>query len=65
MSSCLPKGGNILSVSIYPSEFGLKCMEIEAVNGPSGLFDDSDEHSEDDSDIDNEMLRNYELNKLR
>ncbi|KAJ8500582.1 hypothetical protein OPV22_011134 [Ensete ventricosum] len=65
MSSCLPKGGNILSVSIYPSEFGLKCMEIEAVNGPSGLFDDSDEHSEDDSDIDNEKLRNYELNKLR
>ncbi|XP_065000720.1 uncharacterized protein LOC103977624 isoform X2 [Musa acuminata AAA Group] len=65
MSSCLPKGGNILSVSIYPSEFGLKCMEIEAVNGPSGLFDDSDDHSEDDSDIDNEKLRNYELNKLR
>ncbi|WOL00118.1 ESF1 [Canna indica] len=67
MSSCLPKGGQILSVTIYPSEFGLKCMEIEATRGPFALFDDdgSNEDSGDDSDIDNEKLRNYELNKLR
>lgn len=65
MSSCLPKGGQILSVSIYPSEFGLKCMEVEAVRGPSALFDNHEEHSEDDSETDDETLRNYELNKLR
>lgn len=65
MSSCLPKGGQILSITIYPSEYGLKCMEIEAVHGPSGLIDDSNEDGEDFSDIDNEKLRTYELNKLR
>ncbi|XP_042441795.1 pre-rRNA-processing protein esf1-like [Zingiber officinale] len=64
MSSCLPKGGQVLSVSIYPSEFGLKCMEIEAVSGPFALID-SGNSDEDDSDIDNEKLRTYELNKLR
>ncbi|KAG1334305.1 putative pre-rRNA-processing protein ESF1 [Cocos nucifera] len=65
MSSCLPKGGQVLSVAVYPSEFGLKCMEIEAVHGPSGLLDGNEEHSDDDSDIYNEKLRIYELNKLR
>lgn len=65
MSSCLPKGGQVLSVAVYPSEFGLKCMEIEAVHGPSGLLDGNEEHSDDDSDIYNEKLRTYELNKLR
>ncbi|XP_073005254.1 pre-rRNA-processing protein esf1 [Typha latifolia] len=67
MTSCLPKGGQISSVAVYPSEFGIKCMEIEAVHGPSGLFDvdNGDDDSENDSDIDNNKLRNYELNKLR
>lgn len=51
-------------MSIYPSEFGLKCMEIEAASGPFALID-SGNSDEDDSDIDNEKLRTYELNKLR
>jgi hypothetical protein len=59
MTSCLPKGGRVLSVSIYPSEFGLKCMEIESTQGPAALVNanvdkkDSDE-DEDDTDDDEE-----------
>ncbi|KAK8921295.1 hypothetical protein KSP39_PZI019968 [Platanthera zijinensis] len=67
MSSCLPKGGQILSVTIYPSEFGLKCMEVEALHGPASLIDADGEESEDEPDpeVINEKLRSYELNKLR
>ncbi|KAK8970644.1 hypothetical protein KSP40_PGU006950 [Platanthera guangdongensis] len=66
MSSCLPKGGQILSVTIYPSEFGLKCMEVEALHGPASLIDADGEESEDEPDpeVINEKLRSYELNKL-
>ncbi|KAJ1700832.1 hypothetical protein LUZ63_000611 [Rhynchospora breviuscula] len=54
MNSCLPKGGRILSVSVYPSEFGLKCMDIEATHGPSALLDmqDDDDKVHDDVDAD-------------
>lgn len=57
-------------MGIYPSEFGLKCMEVEAVHGPSALIDNNEENSEDESESDDENLRNeklrtYELNKLR
>ncbi|KAK9067416.1 hypothetical protein SSX86_014745 [Deinandra increscens subsp. villosa] len=72
LSSFLPKTGQILSVSVYPSEFGLKRMEEEAVRGPVGLFDDEDEKNKNDDDsdnsddeIDNEKLRAYELSRLR
>ncbi|XP_047062569.1 pre-rRNA-processing protein ESF1-like [Lolium rigidum] len=44
MKSCIPKGGQVLSVSIYPTEFGLKCMNIETTQGPSTLVgDDGDD----------------------
>lgn len=72
LSSFLPKGGQIKSVAVYPSEFGLKRMEEEAVHGPVGLFDEekgkgknSDDEDEDDDEIDNEKLRAYELSRLR
>ncbi|XP_071731242.1 pre-rRNA-processing protein esf1 [Rutidosis leptorrhynchoides] len=71
LSSFLPKSGQILSVSVYPSEFGLKRMEEEAVRGPVGLFDDEDgkntkdDDSDSDNEIDNEKLRAYELSRLR
>ncbi|KAJ0753479.1 putative pre-rRNA-processing protein Esf1 [Helianthus annuus] len=74
LSSFLPKTGQLLSVSVYPSEFGLKRMEEEAVRGPVGLFDDEDgknkndddsDNSDDDNEIDNEKLRAYELSRLR
>ncbi|KAL6530163.1 hypothetical protein OROHE_014516 [Orobanche hederae] len=64
LSSLLPKGGQILSVAVYPSEFGLKRMEEEAVRGPVGLFDEEHDDGEDD-DIDNKKLRAYELSRLR
>ncbi|PWA79792.1 NUC153-like protein [Artemisia annua] len=73
LNSFLPKTGQILSVSVYPSEFGLKRMEEEAVKGPVGLFDDENgkntkddsDESDDDEEIDNEKLRAYELSRLR
>ncbi|XP_057765299.1 pre-rRNA-processing protein esf1-like [Salvia miltiorrhiza] len=68
LTSFLPKGGQILSVSVYPSEFGLKRMEEEAVRGPVGLFDDEDKHDDvddDDDEIDQSKLRAYELSRLR
>ncbi|KAK6128125.1 hypothetical protein DH2020_038128 [Rehmannia glutinosa] len=67
LSSFLPKGGQILSVAVYPSEFGLKRMEEEAVRGPVGLFDEEEEEHDDgeDDEIDNNKLRAYELSRLR
>lgn len=70
MSSFLPKSGQILSIAVYPSEFGIKRMEEEAVNGPVGLFDDEKEKSDDDenennNEIDEEKLRAYEKSRLR
>ncbi|TKW35100.1 hypothetical protein SEVIR_2G349200v4 [Setaria viridis] len=62
MNSCLPKGGRVLSVSIYPSEFGLKCMEIESTQGPAALVNanvdgknsdaDEDDKNDDEDNID-------------
>ncbi|XBI44573.1 hypothetical protein VPH35_109189 [Triticum aestivum] len=59
MTSCIPKGGRVVSVSIYPTEFGLKCMNIEATQGPSALIGadgdgDGDEDGEDDNNDDND-----------
>ncbi|XP_021907988.1 pre-rRNA-processing protein esf1 isoform X2 [Carica papaya] len=69
LSSFLPKDGHILSVSIYPSEFGLQRMKEEEVQGPVGLFDDENEEKDkdddDDDEIDNEKLRAYERSRLR
>ncbi|KAG8383325.1 hypothetical protein BUALT_Bualt04G0000800 [Buddleja alternifolia] len=67
LCSFLPKGGQIMSVGVYPSDFGLKRMEEELVHGPIGLFDDEEnEHDdEDDDEIDDKKLRAYELSRLR
>lgn len=53
-----------MSVAVYPSEFGLKRMEEEAVHGPVGLFDDGEEDEQDD-EFDDKKLRAYELSRLR
>jgi hypothetical protein len=65
MSCFLPKGGQILTVAVYPSKFGLKRMAEEAVRGPA-LFGSDDESSKDDQDeLENEKLRQYEKDRLR
>ena len=68
LSSFLPKGGNILSLAVHPSEFGLQRMKEEEIHGPVGLFDDESKKNGDDSDddeIDNEKLCAYEKSRLR
>lgn len=68
LSSFTPPNGQIRSVAVYPSEFGLQRMKEEEVHGPIGLFDGevtpSDQDSSDD-EIDNEKLRAYEKNRMR
>lgn len=67
LSSFLPKGGQILSVAVYPSEFGLQRMKEEELHGPIALFDDEEEKNDedDDEDFDPEKLRAYEMSRLR
>ncbi|KXS17094.1 hypothetical protein M427DRAFT_68544 [Gonapodya prolifera JEL478] len=74
-----PKGGNVLAVRIYPSEFGRERMEQEAIHGPpadifpKGAGGDSDDGDSDDAifkadsgkEFDNEKLRKYQLERLR
>ncbi|KAJ4836910.1 hypothetical protein Tsubulata_034702 [Turnera subulata] len=72
LSSFLPRGGEILSVTVYPSEFGLERMKEEEVRGPVGLFDDDEEEEDDsedddsnDDEIEYEKLLAYEKSRLR
>lgn len=68
LSSFLPKDGQILSVAVYPSDFGIQRMKEEEVHGPVGLFDDESKKSDDedeDDEIDEEKLRAYEKSRLR
>ncbi|XP_034670347.1 pre-rRNA-processing protein esf1 [Drosophila subobscura] len=80
LSSFLPLGGSILSVKIYPSEYGKARLAEEEIHGPAELVKrdeeedgDSDEElvKEQDSDAEEgddyhmEKLRQYQLNRLR
>ncbi|MBA0876426.1 hypothetical protein Goshw_025774 [Gossypium schwendimanii] len=67
LSSFLPKDGQIISVAVYPSEFGLQRMKEEEIHGPVGLFDGENEDNDEDGDdeIDDEKLREYERSRLR
>lgn len=67
LCSFLPKEGQILSVAVYPSEFGIQQMKDEEIHGPVGLFDNEDKNSDDEphDEIDEEKLRAYEKSRLR
>ncbi|XWS44502.1 hypothetical protein CRYUN_Cryun15aG0051100 [Craigia yunnanensis] len=67
LSSFLPKDGQIMSVAVYPSEFGLQRMKEEEIHGPVGLFDGENEENDEagDDELDNEKLRAYEKSRLR
>ncbi|KAF0746479.1 ESF1, partial [Aphis craccivora] len=74
-NSFLPSDGYIKSITIYPSEFGMKRMQEEEVKGPPELIsnnpkeigssDDSDQEEEEGSKFHMEKLRKYQLARLK
>lgn len=76
LSSFVPAGGRIVSVQIFPSEYGKKQMQAEELQGPAGeLFAEEDTRSkslnrsigdvEDDQDYSSSRLRKYQLQRLQ
>lgn len=46
VNSFLPNNGYVKQVLLYPSEYGLKMMEIEAREGPQGIWKQMDQDEE-------------------
>ncbi|XP_029900263.1 ESF1 homolog [Myripristis murdjan] len=66
-SSFKPKGGVVLSVKIYPSEFGKERMQLEETQGPlelRALPDDTDDDTEEDR-VYREKMRDYQFKRLK
>ncbi|KAM9792230.1 ESF1 homolog [Neosynchiropus ocellatus] len=67
VNSFTPKGGAVLSVKIYPSEFGKERMLVEEVQGPpelKALPDDSEDDTEEDK-VYREKMRDYQFKRLK
>ncbi|KAL4149117.1 hypothetical protein QTP88_003131 [Uroleucon formosanum] len=74
-NSFSPSDGYIKSVTIYPSDFGMKRMQEEELKGPPELIssnpkeigssDDSDQDEEEGSKFHMEKLRKYQLARLK
>ncbi|CAH2055339.1 unnamed protein product [Thlaspi arvense] len=72
LNSFVPKDGRILSVAVYPTDFGLERMKEEEIHGPAidggkkkEDNDDDEEEEEEDEDVINEELRDYEKSRLK
>jgi len=72
-NSFKPESGSVISVTVYPSEFGKQRMEEEQIKGPqeiksnNNVADDDDEEEGDDklSYKMKEKVREYQLNRLK
>uniref|UniRef100_H2ZCN7 Uncharacterized protein n=1 Tax=Ciona savignyi TaxID=51511 RepID=H2ZCN7_CIOSA len=68
-----PVSGSIKSVSIYPSEFGIKRLAEEDLKGPAELRKENSDDEEISPDVDSkegskfqrEKLRQYQINRLK
>uniref|UniRef100_A0A182YK95 Uncharacterized protein n=1 Tax=Anopheles stephensi TaxID=30069 RepID=A0A182YK95_ANOST len=69
LSSFLPPGSAIKSVTIYPSEFGKQRLKEEEERGPQELtertIESSGEENDEDEEVQKERLREYQLNRLK
>ncbi|XP_026025255.1 ESF1 homolog [Astatotilapia calliptera] len=67
LQSFTPKGGAVLSVKIYPSEFGEERLKAEESQGPmelKALPDDSEDDTEEER-VYREKLRDYQFKRLK
>ncbi|XP_037621665.1 ESF1 homolog isoform X2 [Sebastes umbrosus] len=67
VNSFLPEGGAVLSVKIYPSEFGKERLKGEATQGPlelKALPDDSEDDNEEERGY-REKMRDYQFKRLK
>ncbi|XP_078261781.1 ESF1 homolog isoform X2 [Rhinoraja longicauda] len=68
-NSFIPKGGAVLSVKIYPSEFGKEKMKEERLHGPTELMGNNlpENENEDTSEqrIIREKVREYQFKRLQ
>ncbi|KAL3995748.1 ATP-binding cassette, subfamily B (MDR/TAP), member 8 [Sarotherodon galilaeus] len=67
LQSFTPKGGAVLSVKIYPSEFGKERLKAEETQGPmelKALPDDSEDDTEEER-VYREKLRDYQFKRLK
>nr|XP_046232382.1 ESF1 homolog [Scatophagus argus]XP_046232392.1 ESF1 homolog [Scatophagus argus] len=67
LNSFTPKGGAVLSVKIYPSEFGKERLKTEETQGPlelRALPDDSEDDTEEER-VYREKMRDYQFKRLK